>query len=203
MWKRTVSDHAELAIQTIMSAYLSCSPERRKFDTWHRALARGAGKTILSAHPEASIAAVRAGHPMRHLVGYFGKLVEGLRLAGLREHQLSLVAQMSVGSGSNVARPDSKLPAAGNHTSADRLNWLNNRLGAVTATGPPTSVTSPRCHGQPAAVAHHWSLRPLQGPQRDFLQRGGVPSERKDHCGRFPSSHRSHDPAFCAGGGIK
>jgi TolB-like protein/Tfp pilus assembly protein PilF len=40
---------------------------------------------ILAVHPDASIAAVIAGHPMRHLTDYFGKLLEGLRLAGLPE----------------------------------------------------------------------------------------------------------------------
>jgi TolB-like protein len=47
--------------------------------------ARAMASKILAVHPDASIAAVKAGHPMRHLPHYFGKLVEGLRLAGLPE----------------------------------------------------------------------------------------------------------------------
>ena len=47
--------------------------------------ARATASKILAVHPDASIAAVKAGHPMRHLTHYFGKLVEGLRLAGLPE----------------------------------------------------------------------------------------------------------------------
>jgi hypothetical protein len=39
----------------------------------------------LRTHPRASVAAMRASHPMRHLTSYFDKLVEGLRLAGLPE----------------------------------------------------------------------------------------------------------------------
>src|SRR5262245_2710712 len=47
--------------------------------------ARAMASRILAVHPEASIATVKAGHPMRHLTHYFDKLVEGLRLAGLPE----------------------------------------------------------------------------------------------------------------------
>ena len=49
------------------------------------ATARSMVAKILAVHPDASIAAVRAGHPMRHLTDYFGRLIEGLRLAGLPE----------------------------------------------------------------------------------------------------------------------
>jgi hypothetical protein len=47
--------------------------------------ARAAVSQILRAHPTASVAAMRASHPMRHLTSYFDKPVEGLRLAGLPE----------------------------------------------------------------------------------------------------------------------
>ncbi len=47
--------------------------------------AREAVAEILRTHPRASVAAIRASHPMRHLTSYFYKLVEGLRLAGLPE----------------------------------------------------------------------------------------------------------------------
>jgi hypothetical protein len=42
--------------------------------------AREAVAEILRTHPRASVAAMRASHPMRHLTSYFDKLVEGLRL---------------------------------------------------------------------------------------------------------------------------
>jgi hypothetical protein len=47
--------------------------------------AREAVAEILRTHPRASVAAMRASHPMRHLTSYFDKLVEGLRSAGLPE----------------------------------------------------------------------------------------------------------------------
>jgi TolB-like protein len=47
--------------------------------------ARSTVAKILAVHPDASIAAVKAGNPMRHVTDYFSKLIEGLRLAGLPE----------------------------------------------------------------------------------------------------------------------
>jgi hypothetical protein len=58
----------------------------REEELRHVAARTRRGKNTLSAHPEASIAALRAGHPMRHLPGYFGKVVEGLRLAEWRAY---------------------------------------------------------------------------------------------------------------------
>ncbi|HEU0058661.1 MAG TPA: winged helix-turn-helix domain-containing protein [Hyphomicrobiaceae bacterium] len=48
-------------------------------------MARETVAQILRVHPSASLAAMRASHPMRHLTHYFSKLVEGLRQAGLPE----------------------------------------------------------------------------------------------------------------------
>jgi len=47
--------------------------------------AREATQRLLEAHPQASIAAMRASHPMRHITRFFDKMIEGLQLAGLPE----------------------------------------------------------------------------------------------------------------------
>jgi TolB-like protein/Tfp pilus assembly protein PilF len=47
--------------------------------------AREAVRTLRAAHPNASIALMRAVHPMRNIGGYFDEMVKGWRLAGLPE----------------------------------------------------------------------------------------------------------------------
>ena len=47
--------------------------------------ARQAARRLLAAHPHASIAAMRASHPMRHITRFFDRMIEGLQLAGLPE----------------------------------------------------------------------------------------------------------------------